>query len=354
MRRYSREGWRQALSSNGHSFWTWEPPVPYVDPRFRDCAIYLYPSEQKAREGVAAGGSGFLVGVRSSAVPGLVHFYAVTNEHVIRPAAGPPNTVIRLNDKGGSADILKVGGRKWLAHPKGDDIAATPLILSPHHEISWIDRDAFITQADLDECQIGPGDECFMVGRLVQHDGKQRNEPVLRFGNIAMMPYDVLQSSRQRRQESFLVEMRTLSGFSGSPVIVHWVMVGPRPEPKQPKGGVPYISLVTHKAWLLGVDWGFVRAAPDVHGNQDDRRLVNSGMSAVVPAWKLAELLDRREFIVAREREEKKTEQWLEEEGAATEASADVEYARFEGLARKLIQVPKEEIDAERAEEDER
>ena len=145
-----------------------------------------------------------------------------------------------------------------------------------------------------------------MVGRLIQYDGKQRNEPVLRFGNLAMMPYPVMQSTRARRQESFLVEMRSLSGFSGSPVIVHWVTVGTRPEPERPRGGVLYASLVTNKAWLLGVDWGFVQAASDVHGSQDDRRLANSGMSAVVPAWKLAELLDRREFIVAREREEKK------------------------------------------------
>jgi hypothetical protein len=212
MRRYSWDGWRSAMSSNGHPYRTWEPPVPYVDPRYRDCAIYLYPSKQAARDGVTAGGSGFLVGVPARTVPGRVHLYAVTNEHVVHPVEGHPNPVIRLNDKGGSADILGVRAKAWLPHPDGDDIAAISLSLGPHHQISWPNRDDFITPAILDEYKIGPGDECFMVGRLIRHDGKQRNEPVLRLGNLAMMPYPVYQRTRQRYQESFLVEMRTLSG----------------------------------------------------------------------------------------------------------------------------------------------
>jgi hypothetical protein len=36
--------------------------------------------------------------------------------------------------------------------------------------------------------RIFPGDEVFLYGRLVTHDGQQRNKPVVRFGNISMFP----------------------------------------------------------------------------------------------------------------------------------------------------------------------
>jgi hypothetical protein len=280
--------------------------VPYIPPQFRDCAIYLYPTEQAAKAGQAVGGSGFLVGVRSLTIPGRIHLYAVTNEHVVRPARGNTNPIIRLNDRSGNAAILKVAVKSWLPHPDGDDITVTPVTLNSNHKVNWINRDEFITQNDLDQHQIGPGDECFMVGRLIDYDGKQRNEAVLRFGNLAMMPYPVLQLSRQRHQESFLVEMRSLRGFSGSPVVVYYVTVGTRDKPsREVNGGLAYASLVINKAWLLGVDWGVTSVPPGVNGEQDERKRTNSGISAVVPAWKLAELLDRDEFALAHREEEK-------------------------------------------------
>lgn len=296
--------------------------MPYVDPRLRDCAIYLYPSVQMARDGAHFGGTGFLVAVPSRVVPTVGYLYAITNEHVIRPSGGVPNPVIRLNDTSGATDILNLKAHEWLPHPGGDDVAATALVLGDDHQVHWINREEFITREDLDQYQIGPGDECFMVGRQIYHDGKQRNEPVLRFGNLAMLPQPIWQPGRRRDQESFLVEMHTLSGFSGSPVIVHWVTVGGRAEPQQPKGGVAYASLVTNRAWLLGVDWGFIPAVPTLLDDRTDRTRFNSGMSAVVPAWKVAELLDRKEFAVTRKKKDQEIAELLGKEGAATEASA--------------------------------
>jgi hypothetical protein len=37
-----------------------------------------------------------------------------------------------------------------------------------------------------------------MVGRQIYYDRKQRNEPVLRFGNLAMMPQPIRQPRRTR------------------------------------------------------------------------------------------------------------------------------------------------------------
>lgn len=322
MRRYPWAGWHDAVSSNDHPYRTWEPATPYIDPVFRDCAIYLYPTKQDAREGANAGGSGFLVGMDSLTVEGECHMYAVTNEHVVRPVNGRPNPVIRLNDKDGRADILNVREKAWLPHPDGDDLAVTPLEIGPHHQIRYLDRPMFVSPKILDEYAIGPGDDCFMVGRLVGLDGRQRNEPVLRFGNLAMMPYAVLQPARRHHQESFLVEMRTLSGFSGSPVIVHYVSMGTRASPESIEAGRPYAaSTMANLRWLLGVDWGFARVCADVNGSPDDRKLVNSGMSGVVPAWKLAELFDHPKLVSARERRDRELAA-QHDDASAAEASS--------------------------------
>lgn len=274
--------------------------MPFIPERLRDCVVYLYPSVEAAQHGKHAGGTGFLVGVPSP-VDSLTHLYAVTNEHVIRPPSGSPSAVIRLNNADGTTEILDHAADEWQSHPSGDDIAITQLILGSGHRFSWIDQGEFITSADIERYHIGPGDDCFMIGRFIYQDGRQRNEPVLRFGNIAMMPQPIRQPDRNRDQDSFLVEMRSLSGFSGAPVMVHYVTVGTRAQPDpQIDGGVAYSSLVTNKAWLLGVDWGSVPSIPNLLGDQTDRSQMPSGMAAVVPAWKITELLNIDEFVAAR------------------------------------------------------
>lgn len=63
----------------------------------------------------------------------------------------------------------------------------------------------------------------FVVGRFVNAEGRQKNLPTLRFGNIAQSPQEKIKQDRvfgSFEQESYLVEARTISGYSGSPVCV--------------------------------------------------------------------------------------------------------------------------------------
>ena len=135
-----------------------------------------------------------------------------------------------------------------------------------------------------------------MVGRFISHEGKQRNIPTIRFGNIAMMPLEPIKHPRGHLQESFLVETRSLSGYSGSPVFVHILPFSKRPAVE---------GWSTEKGpWLLGVDWGHIssyekvlKKNKDEYGNdvplkEGWRVRTNSGMTGVVPVWKLIELLD--------------------------------------------------------------
>ena len=64
---------------------------------------------------------------------------------------------------------------------------------------------------------IGIGDEAIAIGRFINHDGNQRNQPSVRFGAIAQMPKDKIRTDTGE-QDAFLVEIKSISGYSGSPV----------------------------------------------------------------------------------------------------------------------------------------
>lgn len=78
---------------------------------------------------------------------------------------------------------------------------------------------------------IGPGDDVARLGRFITHDGRQRNKPLARFGNIAMMHDNAepIEIAPGRHQVGLLVECRSLSAFSGSPVFVYPDVAG-RPD----------------------------------------------------------------------------------------------------------------------------
>jgi hypothetical protein len=77
--------------------------------------------------------------------------------------------------------------------------------------------------AKFSDLNIGFGDDVFMVGRFLGHTGKTcRNEPVVRFGNVSLVPRDQLvYEGRNFWVQAFLVEMHPLPGFSGSPAFLH-------------------------------------------------------------------------------------------------------------------------------------
>lgn len=277
--------------------------MPRISDGLLESVIYLYPSVSSAENGEKLGGSGFLVGIRSEKYPNKAHNYAVTNSHVIREGAAP---VIRLNTADGQVDILELGIDEWLHHPDGDDVAICPIDISPEfHQIRRVPPEMFLTKAIIKEHSIGPGDEVFFIGRFISHEGNQRNLPSVRFGNISQMPWEPIRHpTRGIDQESFLVEARSLSGYSGSPVFVVILPWSIRPDQQM-------ISSGTRGPFLLGIDWCHFPDWKQVM--QSDKQIPvpekwyveqNSGIAGVVPAWKLAELLDSEDLMRKRKEQE--------------------------------------------------
>ena len=136
------------------------------------------------------------------------------------------------------------------------------------------------------------------------------------------MPLEPVKQESGFEQESFLVESRSIGGYSGSPVFVQiqvlsdregvpdWLppLLPPLVPGQRPNFGeiqkvfsTEWGSLKSHGPWLLGVDWGHINDWEPVRGpsgdsvNPDPRIMqvrMNTGIMAVVPAWKLIEMLD--------------------------------------------------------------
>ncbi len=296
-------------SSRGPLYHVGIPLMPRIPDPYLDCVLYLYGAEADAEDGVRTGGSGFLVGVPSEGLSEtlgseIMFLYAVTNKHV-----ADTNSVIRMNTKQGLKTIMPIDERAWVHHPDGDDISACVISFDPNeYRFRYIDRKEFITKNIIDSMQIGPGDDVFTVGRFVNHEGQQRNLPTVRFGNISQMPIEPIVQNTGFNQESFLVEIKSIGGYSGSPVFVQIPIFSNR----QIENWMPstmfsfntqpiFGGLMSHGPWLLGVDWGHINDwSPVLNENgkptnanpKQAQVKLNTGMAAVVPAWKLAQLLD--------------------------------------------------------------
>jgi hypothetical protein len=147
---------------------------------------------------------------------GVGSTYAVSNWHVVSFAP-----TIRLTTAGGEIDVIAASTEQWIRHPDGQtDLAVLPLQLERGKpRIAALAPGHIVTHEKARESSIGIGDDVFMVGRFINHEGVQRNRPTVRFGAIAQMPGDKIPTDAGE-QDAYLAEIRSISGDSGSLVIV--------------------------------------------------------------------------------------------------------------------------------------
>jgi hypothetical protein len=230
-----------------------------------------------------------------------------------------------MNTRDDAFEILPLDPDAWIHHETDDLAVARIGAALEHHRFSAVhpmhfvkkDRPAWFTE----------GTDALMVGRFVSHAGRQQNLPTLRFGNIAQLPWEPIKVEGRVSQESFLVEVHSLSGYSGSPVFAYH----PRPSIETPmtdvRRRVPHFREAELR--FLGVDWGHIMdCAPVLEKDKKTGRSVetdrwvklNTGMAAVVPAWRLAELIEQEEVMEIRRQDEK---EWLETQGSEEPAELD-------------------------------
>jgi hypothetical protein len=266
--------------------------MPRIPDQLQHSIVFLFPNADAARNGTGAGGTGFVVELPSKTGENP-NTYLITNVHV---ALGG-NRTLRINQNNGEDSVtFETEASGWVSHSNGDDIAVYRIEIMPTWKLSAISwADLAVTPDRLNELNMGVGDEVVMIGRFISHDGIQINQPLARFGNIAMMPDHSVKDGRGIKVEAYLVEMRSLSGFSGSPVFVY---MGPGTY----RGNGMMMPFYKEVIGLMGIDTGHKVISEKVINNQSGNcknaevRL-NTGISIVSPSWKIKEVLDKAEDI---------------------------------------------------------
>lgn len=343
-------GWETewVLEEDGSLTREWRRVVPRIQEELLDSVVYLYPSRDSAKGGDKIGGSGFIIGVYSR-IQETVHLYVVTNRHVIRDRDGTPNCqVVRMTSRVKPIVIRATLDKDWITPdaPDNDDLALWHLGTQPAFQdrnYSFISADICVTDY---KSQYFVGADTFMLGRFISRDGRQRNTPTARFGNVSMLPNEPLEDGTS----AFFVETRSQSGYSGSPVFIYEEqgMFQPHPNHATRTGRqlpTPIKERFTYR--LLGIDRAHVQNVAtvkklDSRGNltQEAHRHVldggvelGSGMLVVVPAWKLTSLLNRED--VRKVREEPPVTDHIEEEVAHPDS-----LSKTADLVREVLKVP--------------
>lgn len=297
--------------------------MPRISDAYTDCAVYIYASRNDAESGVLQGGSGFIVTLPFDNDPENphVHTYVVTNNHVVESAKTP---VIRLNRRDGQMEFIETTAHEWEPHEGGDDVSVFPLRIGDRFKFAAMPLRSFVTHSLVEIEDIGIGDDTVMIGRFINHEGKQKNSPAVRFGNIAMMAKDKIKRPDGFEQESFLVETRSLPGYSGSAVLlyspcamndmsvrrygVEKASVNPMSGGGQEKFDRDFqVSFSAKGPYLLGIDWCHLPSRTHVLNRDGSKTGMvvdeNTGMAGVIPAWKIIEVLYSERQQTMRKRE---------------------------------------------------
>jgi len=176
-------------------------------------------------------GTGFFVSINTSPTGG--YGYLVTAKHVLKTASGESfsKVYLRLNRLKGDTELVPVdlvqGGRSIvLSHSDATvDIAVVPFIPNQSVFDFKMIPSEFLTGKSLRELGIAEGTEVFFAGLFTSYVGDHRNNPIVRFGRVAMLPEDPItwQESGQALQlvELYLLETQSYGGNSGSPVFFY-------------------------------------------------------------------------------------------------------------------------------------
>jgi hypothetical protein len=274
-----------------------------VPEQYRECIFFLCLPDDDV--GWTPVGSGFFV--LSPVGPDFAVPFLVTARHVVEGArASGKQLYVRLNRRdAGKADFLEAPAEAWVCSEE-TDVAAFHLDDDPRatYAIEFIRPSQIATAEQLAERNVGPGDEVFFAGLFSGFPGVERVEPLIRFGNISMMPGEPVSiqnaDGSRARVEAFLVEARSWGGQSGSPAFVFFpatrqpgfLEIPEASEGPEGKLAIPDTSMPQ----LLGLVQGHFNLSTDVAFRGDAAASahvsINAGVAIVIPAPRIVDHLE--------------------------------------------------------------
>ena len=300
-----------------HSQGTIYYDMPRIPPKATNCVVFFYQTQEDADAGLHPVGTGFLISM-PTAHPARSFIYLVTNRHVA--VRNRSEIFYRLEKRDVGQETRYTESSQW-HHLQKYDIAVigVPGLNTEEHAVGFVPVEGLLTEYQRDREKIGIGDDVFMIGMFSPHQTGGRRPPAARFGHISANPAPIRQGNGVVA-DSYSVDMNSRPGFSGSPVFVYRTPgydLEEQPKPLGPEtkiltGGVNFFG-------LLGIHWGqfpylwqvsesgeLVRedasADPDslIAGERFIKGL--SGMTCVLPAWAIIEVLNMDALRVQRER----------------------------------------------------
>ncbi|HLM83216.1 MAG TPA: hypothetical protein VK302_21635 [Terriglobales bacterium] len=249
--------------------------------------------------------TGFFVSIPAKHFPELRHVYFVTAKHVALDLKDRPPYIL-VNSKDGGQTHLTNFFPYWYFHPtdQNADVAVLQVADQPNvaYRTAVLTRN-FVTQEDIASRKwVDIGDEVFVTGLFTPAPGQHRNMPLVRHGNIAMIPDEQIQTDLGF-SDLYLVEGRSIGGLSGSPVFVRRTetfkleLQGRLTEVNCPG---PYKLL-----GLMQGHWDIKESEINKPLIQHDRKHgVNLGIAIVTPAMKISEILNQPAMTKYREASE--------------------------------------------------
>ena len=280
-------------------------------------------------------GTGFFVLFRESEAGLRFQFtYLVTAGHVADDVDGIPFT-IRINKRGGGlavVDVNESGDFKWYRHPKGEvvDIAVCPWnIPSREFDAKTLDTIYLLTPELAKETGIGVGDEVLMVGLFSKITTEEGNIPIVRIGNLAMIPSGSVVPTDRGDMEAYLIEAKSFGGLSGSPVYIRQTAEIAAGVFKWGTNVPAIIQGYTNVFHLLGVAHGHWNVDP-AKINQPDlehvKEGINAGLAIVAPAHHILDILLHDEEL--KQMREKAKESELSKRKGSTMDSASHQFSK--------------------------
>lgn len=240
--------------------------------------------------GVSFIGTGFFVSIPSKKDKNIKYIYLVTAKHVAKRLENT-RFFVRINTNEGSFGYVPAEHVQWFYHPADDstDVAVIPYAPPKKFDVAAVSTNMFLKDEVLDQKKIGLGDDVFITGLFAHECGSRRNQPIIRIGNLAMIPDEPLHSV-EGNMEAYLIEARSIGGLSGSPAFI------------------AESKIVNRKIYLLGLMHGHWDIHPEMKNEFDTtneiRGKVNMGIAIVIPAKKILEVLNHPKLVEARQIQE--------------------------------------------------
>jgi hypothetical protein len=256
---------------------------------------------------VTLGGTGFLFAVPDSRLGKNLSFtYLVTNRHAIEQDEHGNCKPLKIRETYVTLNLKEpVNGNRservplhlsqqfhwYFPNDLASDLAVLPVGISDKYDVKVVFPENLLTEERLNQQHVVPGDKVLTGGFYSGYAGLHAIQPILREGALAMQPDGPMVTTMCKSGQVYLADVHIIPGNSGSPIFII---------PALGIGGGVSLGGVPNVFGLLGVVSGYMyetsdftlRASTTWKGSLN----ANSGISVVVPAQQLKDLLDGPEL----------------------------------------------------------